>query len=161
MGKRRVWREIQNLYMRFVILKVRNPLLCTVSRGPLFVTERLPWLWEWPTWINNPCILYRYYLVSTTLGQNSFIVIQSGKYGFLISKNTSFGLISYSSIIIRFHCKIGEMIFESILILSGIYSPWQKLIWQRHTMEQFFCVGLGSICYLSCFDSCLQTWHRS
>ena len=53
-----------------------------------------------------------YYLVSTTLGHNSFIVIQSGKYGFLISKNTSFGLISYSSIIIWFHCKIGEMIFE-------------------------------------------------
>ena len=23
--------------MRFVILKVRNPLLCTVSRGPLYV----------------------------------------------------------------------------------------------------------------------------
>ena len=28
LGKRRAWREIQNLYMRFVILKVRNPLLC-------------------------------------------------------------------------------------------------------------------------------------
>ena len=126
MGKGRAWREIQNLYMRFVILKVRNPLLCTVSRGPLYVTVHSPW----PTWLNKPCILNRYYLVyiSTTLGQNSFIVIQSGKYGFLISKNTSFGLISYSSIIIRSHCKIGEMLFESILILSDIYSPWQNLI---------------------------------
>ena len=26
LGKRRAWRKIQNLYMRFVILKVRNPL---------------------------------------------------------------------------------------------------------------------------------------
>ena len=25
-------------------------------------------------------------------------------------------------------------------------------------LEQFFCVGLGSICYLSCLDSCLQTY---
>ena len=26
------------------------------------------------------------------------------------------------------------------------------------SVEQFFCVGLGSICYLSCLDSCLQTY---
>ena len=30
LGKWRVWWEIQNLYMRFVILEVINPLLCTV-----------------------------------------------------------------------------------------------------------------------------------
>ena len=37
LGERRAWREIQNLYMRFVILKVRNPLLCTLSKEPLYV----------------------------------------------------------------------------------------------------------------------------
>ena len=26
------------------------------------------------------------------------------------------------------------------------------------SMEQFFCVGLGSVCYLSCLDSCSQTY---
>ena len=36
LGKRRAWREVQNLYMRFVVLKVRNPLLCTLSRGHLY-----------------------------------------------------------------------------------------------------------------------------
>ena len=46
LGKRRAWREIQNLYMRFVILKVRNPLLCTVSRGPLYVIARSPGSWD-------------------------------------------------------------------------------------------------------------------
>ena len=44
LGKRRAWREIQNLYMRFVILKERNPLLCTVLRQPLYVIARLPGL---------------------------------------------------------------------------------------------------------------------
>ena len=34
LGKRRAWREIQNLYMRFVILKVRNPLLCLFRGDP-------------------------------------------------------------------------------------------------------------------------------
>ena len=32
LGKRRVWREIQNLYMRFVILKVRNALLFALPK---------------------------------------------------------------------------------------------------------------------------------
>ena len=27
-----------------------------------------------------------------------------------------------------------------------------------YVVEQFFCVGLGSICYFSCLDSCLQTY---
>ena len=54
LGEWRAWREIQNLYMRFVILKVRNPLLCTVSRGPLYVIARLPGSWDWPTWLNKP-----------------------------------------------------------------------------------------------------------
>ena len=29
------------------------------------------------------------------------------------------------------------------------------------TMEQFFCVGLGWICFLSCLNSCLQTYVLS
>ena len=37
--------------MRFVILKVGNPLNedipCIVSRGPLYVIVRLPGLWDW------------------------------------------------------------------------------------------------------------------
>ena len=36
LGKWRAWCEIPNLCMRFVILNVRNPLLCTVSMGPLY-----------------------------------------------------------------------------------------------------------------------------
>ena len=55
LGELRAWREIQNLYMRFVILKVRNPLQCTVSRGPLYVIVRSPGSWDWPTWLNKPC----------------------------------------------------------------------------------------------------------
>ena len=46
LGKQRGWCEIQNLYMRFVILKVRNPLLCTVSRGPLYIIVHLPGSWN-------------------------------------------------------------------------------------------------------------------
>ena len=33
-GKRRVWLEIQNLYLRFVSLKVRIPPLCTYRVYP-------------------------------------------------------------------------------------------------------------------------------
>ena len=54
LGKWRAWQEIQNLHMRFVILKVRNPLLCTVSRGPLYVIACSSGLWDWPTWLNIP-----------------------------------------------------------------------------------------------------------
>ena len=36
LGQRRAWREIQNLYVRFVIQKVRNLLLHTASRGFLY-----------------------------------------------------------------------------------------------------------------------------
>ena len=35
-----------NLNMRFVILQVRNPLLCTVSRGPLYVIAHSPGPWD-------------------------------------------------------------------------------------------------------------------
>ena len=45
--------------MRFVILKVRNPLLCTVSRGPHYIIARSPGLWDWPTWLNKPWSLFR------------------------------------------------------------------------------------------------------
>ena len=46
LDEQRAWREIQNLYMRFVILKVRNPLLFTVLRGPLYVIARSPGSWD-------------------------------------------------------------------------------------------------------------------
>ena len=46
LGEWRAWREIQNLYTRFVILKVRNPLLFTVSRGPLYVIASSPGSWD-------------------------------------------------------------------------------------------------------------------
>ena len=49
LGNLRVWREIQNLYMRFVILKVRNLLLFTVSRGTPYVIAHSPGLWDGPT----------------------------------------------------------------------------------------------------------------
>ena len=38
--------EIQIVYMRFAILKVRNPLLCTVLRRPLYVIAGSPVLWD-------------------------------------------------------------------------------------------------------------------
>ena len=37
LGKQRAWREIQNLYMRFVILKVRNLLQCIVRGGQFMI----------------------------------------------------------------------------------------------------------------------------
>ena len=37
LAKRKVWQEIQNLYMRFVIYKVRNTLQCTEWSGPLYI----------------------------------------------------------------------------------------------------------------------------
>ena len=37
-----------------LILKVRNPLLCTVLRGPLYVKGHSPGSWDWPTWLNKP-----------------------------------------------------------------------------------------------------------
>ena len=40
--------------MRLVILKVRNLLLCTVLRWPLYIIARAPGLWDWPTWLNKP-----------------------------------------------------------------------------------------------------------
>ena len=40
--------------MRFVILKVRNPLLCTVLRGPLYVIACLPGSFDRPTQLNKP-----------------------------------------------------------------------------------------------------------
>ena len=46
LSKRRAWREIQNLYMRFVILKLKNPLLCTILRGPLYVIARSLGSWN-------------------------------------------------------------------------------------------------------------------
>ena len=54
LDKRRTLREICNLLMRFVILKVGNPFLYTVSRGPLYVIVGLPGSWDWPTWLNKP-----------------------------------------------------------------------------------------------------------
>ena len=39
--------------MWFVILKVRNPLLCTVLRGPLYVIARSLGSRDWPTWLNK------------------------------------------------------------------------------------------------------------
>ena len=42
-------------YMRFVILKVRNLLQCTVSRGPLYVIAHSSGSWDWPMWLNKPC----------------------------------------------------------------------------------------------------------
>jgi hypothetical protein len=38
--------EIQNLYMRFVNLKVRNPLLCTVLRGTLYIIASSLGSWD-------------------------------------------------------------------------------------------------------------------
>ena len=36
---------------------------------------------------------------------------------------------------------------------------WIRLFYKHQApMEQFSCVGLGSICYISCLDSCLQTY---
>ena len=40
-------------------------------------------------------------------------------------------------------------------------TPLPSLYQSLHSyflVEQFFCVGLGSICYLSRLDSCLQTY---
>ena len=54
LGERRAWREVQNLYIRLGILKFRNPLLYTVSRGPLYIIVRSPGSWDWPTWLNKP-----------------------------------------------------------------------------------------------------------
>ena len=44
--KPRACREVQNLFMKFVILIVRNPLLCSVSMEPLYVLARLPGSWD-------------------------------------------------------------------------------------------------------------------
>ena len=42
LGEWGAWREIHNLHMSFVILKVRNLFLCTVSRGPFYFMARSP-----------------------------------------------------------------------------------------------------------------------
>ena len=57
LGKRRAWRVIQILYARLVILKVRNLLLCTVLRWPLYIIAPLPWSWDCKTWLNKPWYL--------------------------------------------------------------------------------------------------------
>ena len=65
LGERRAWREIHNLYMRFVILKVRNPLLCTVSSGHLYVIVCSPGSWDWNLWtlhFTNSIIVFLFYL---------------------------------------------------------------------------------------------------
>ena len=54
LSEQRAWLEIQNLHMRFVIIKVRNPLLSTVSRGPLYIIAHASGSWDWPTWLNKP-----------------------------------------------------------------------------------------------------------
>ena len=41
-------------------------------------------------------------------------------------------------------------------VFTRIFQCFSFLIYL--TMGQFFCVRLGSICYLSCLDSCLQTY---
>ena len=50
LGEHRAWREIQNLYMRFVDPKseVSARTVCTVSRGPLlrYVIACLPRSWD-------------------------------------------------------------------------------------------------------------------
>ena len=35
---------------------------------------------------------------------------------------------------------------------------WTQLPSWKHMEEEFFWIGLGSICYLSCLDSCFQTY---
>ena len=39
------------------------------------------------------------------------------------------------------------------MVSKNICSNQKSVTW-----EQFFCVGLGSICYFLCFDLCLQTY---
>ena len=46
LGKQRVWLEIQNIYMRFVVLKVRNSLIFTISRGALYAIAHSPGSWD-------------------------------------------------------------------------------------------------------------------
>ena len=41
MGKGRAWREIQNLYMRFVILKVRSYSGVSNSCRPMFISGKV------------------------------------------------------------------------------------------------------------------------
>jgi uncharacterized membrane protein len=50
LGKWRVWRKIQTLYMRFVILKLRNPLLCTML---LYIMVSLLGSWDEITSLKN------------------------------------------------------------------------------------------------------------
>ena len=46
LGKRRAWREIQNLYMRFVILKIRQSKINSRwVAGPIGQTNRRPSVW--------------------------------------------------------------------------------------------------------------------
>ena len=40
-------------YSRFVIIKVRNPILCTVKSGPLYVIEHSPGSWDELTSLKN------------------------------------------------------------------------------------------------------------
>ena len=37
---------------------MRFPLLCSVSRDPLYIKVCFPGFWDWPTWLNKPCLLY-------------------------------------------------------------------------------------------------------
>ena len=63
LGKWKVRREIQILFIRFVILKVRNLLLRYNLKGPLYVIARSPesrdlWIWLMNMGFNNHFILF-------------------------------------------------------------------------------------------------------
>ena len=55
-GQTKGWGEIQNLYMRFVILKVKNRSSVLFQGGPLYVIVCSPGSWDWPTWLNKPWV---------------------------------------------------------------------------------------------------------
>ena len=43
-------------------------------------------------------------------------------------------------------------------IACGKFIKNENVVPYKQSVEQFVCVGLGFICYLSCLDSCLQTY---
>ena len=58
---------------------------------------------------------------------------------------------------------IYQIITQSISFCNYIFYYQNILGWQieQNTLEsvvEFFCIGLGSLCYLSCLDSCYQTY---
>ena len=114
--------------MRFVILKVKNLLLCTVSRGPLYVTAHSPRSWNWPTCLNKPCWSLTKQLPKYFLRHTVRYICVCVTYSNIVLLSPS----TYAVYISTYLVSLFRSINNTFMILHRCLSLWQNKPWKLH-----------------------------